>query len=111
MIIMRILNYLNKPEYVFNPGQIYRKLLVEFGRYSNEFETVFLPWGVSIKVRPNEVIGRAILTTGIYDLSVTEVIYLLLDLGETAVDVGANIGYMTRIKNSGYQSLQKSRFL
>jgi len=100
MIIMRILNYLNKPEYVFNPGQIYRKLLVEFRGYSNEFETVFLPWGVPIKIRPNEVIGHAILTTGIYDLSVTEVIYRLLDLGETAVDIGANIGYMTSLMAS-----------
>jgi FkbM family methyltransferase len=34
---------------------------------------------------------------GIYDLIVTEVLWRLIDRGETAVDVGVNIGYMTTI--------------
>ena len=35
--------------------------------------------------------------TGIYDLIVTEILWRLINKGEIAVDVGANIGYMTSL--------------
>ena len=60
-------------------------------------EEVELPWGLPLRVRPAEVIGRAIWTTGVYDLAVSEVLWRLSDPGETAVDAGANIGYMTSL--------------
>ena len=63
----------------------------------NVFELVTLPWGIKIKVRPRETIGRSIATMGVYDLSVTEVLWRLIDPREVAVDIGANIGYMTSI--------------
>ncbi|MDT5062885.1 MAG: hypothetical protein QOH63_3344 [Acidobacteriota bacterium] len=66
-------------------------------RGNNKYEIVALPWETEIKVRPNEVIGHSIVTMGVYDLCVTEVLWRLIDLGETAVDVGANIGYMTSV--------------
>ena len=45
-------------------------------------------------IRPNEAIGQAIWRTGVYDVVVTEAILRLAESGETAVDVGANIGVM-----------------
>jgi FkbM family methyltransferase len=41
--------------------------------------------------------GAAIDRTGIYDLGITEALFRLLQPGDTAVDVGANVGYMTSI--------------
>ena len=41
-----------------------------------------------------KMIGRSIRTTGLYDLAVSEVL-LTLNPGDTVVDGGANIGYMT----------------
>lgn len=94
---MKLLYYLNKPEYIFRPAQIVRRLIRINKRLKNEYEIALLPWDVKITIRPDEVLGNSILTTGIYDLSVTEVLYRLLERGETAIDVGANIGYMTSI--------------
>ena len=48
-------------------------------------------------MNPKETIGRAILRLGVYDLCVSESICRLLDPGESAIDVGANLGYMTSL--------------
>jgi FkbM family methyltransferase len=63
----------------------------------DDFEKVTLPWKVEINVRPSETIGRSIMTMGVYDLSVTEILWRLIEPCETAVDIGANIGYMTSV--------------
>ena len=85
---------MRKPEYLFHPGQAVHRLLRgrERGR---EFERVVLPWGTPLLIRPNEAIGQAIWRTGVYDVVVSEAILRLAESGETAVDVGANIGVMT----------------
>lgn len=44
---------------------------------------------------PRETIGRAIWTTGIYDLAVSETLFRLTRSGDLVVDAGANIGYMS----------------
>lgn len=85
-----------KPEYVFRPAQVIRRLSREW-RAPEETEEVRLPWGLSIRVHPHETIGSCIWRTGVHDLIVTEVLWRLLDEGEIAVDVGANIGYMTGV--------------
>jgi FkbM family methyltransferase len=94
---MNILDRLNRPEYIFRPTQIYKRLSRSKNKQTNQFENVSLPWDVDITIRPNEVIGRSIWIMGIYDLSVTEVLWRLIDLGESAVDVGANIGYLASL--------------
>jgi FkbM family methyltransferase len=71
-----------------------RRLRWEWSALSG-FEDVRLPWGISIRVRPNETIGSCIGRLGVYDLCLSECIWRLLDPRERAVDVGANIGYMT----------------
>jgi FkbM family methyltransferase len=57
--------------------------------------TVRLPWGAIIEVNPEEGIGRELLRQNIFDIAVSETAWRLLKPGDMAVDVGANIGYMT----------------
>jgi FkbM family methyltransferase len=71
-------------------------------------EVVFAPqpWGLTIRANPREGVGRHLWDLGIMDLPVSEIIWRLLDLGEVAWDVGANIGAITslmavRAGNSG----------
>lgn len=89
-------DYLRKPEYLFRPSQVGRRI-VRALRSTPATATVSLPWGTPITIRPGEVIGRAIWTTGVYDLAVTETLWRLIDRDETVVDAGANIGYMTSL--------------
>lgn len=91
---MNLLRSLRKPEYVFRPLQVIRRLSREMAE-AHKFEQVILPWGLPIRVRPAETIGSCIWRVGIYDLCVSECLWRLLDVGETALDVGANIGHMT----------------
>jgi FkbM family methyltransferase len=83
-----------KPEYLFRPGQILRRLLF---KPSNDSAPLPLPWNCTINACTAEVLGRSIATQGVYDLPVTEAIMRLTDAGDTAFDVGANIGYMTLV--------------
>ncbi len=85
-----------KPEFLLRPRNLLRRL-----RYRN---TAGLPERMEVQVlgrpfalNPNEVIGRHILHYGLFDLLVSETLWRLTDPGETALDVGANIGFMTRI--------------
>lgn len=94
---MKLIGYLNRPEYLFRPTQIYKRFFQPNLNQPQEFVEVPLPWGIKIKVRPDDDLGLALLKMGIYDLSVTEIIWRLIDPGETALDIGANIGYMTSI--------------
>jgi FkbM family methyltransferase len=91
---MKILRSFGKPEYLFRPLQVLRRLGREF-RHVPERASVALPWGLDIQVRPHETIGSCVWRTGIYDLCTSECLWRLLDPGETALDVGANIGHMT----------------
>lgn len=85
-----------KPEYMLRPRNIISRL-----RYWN---TARLPSSMTIlvrgkpfRLRPHEIIGRHILHFGLFDLLVSEALTRLAAPGELAVDVGANIGYMTRV--------------
>jgi len=96
LTMMNLLKPLTTPEYFFRPRQIlhrFRRVL----RPPADFETVVLPWGGPIRVRPAEVIGSNIWSYGIFDMLVTEAICRLLDSSELAVDIGANIGQMTNL--------------
>ena len=56
---------------------------------------VELPWGASVQVQLVENVGASIIYYGIFDKIVPEVIWRLLEPGETGVDIGANIGQNT----------------
>ena len=81
---------LSKPEYFWRPSQVLRRFSY---RPSNEIAPLTLPWHCTISACSAEVIGRSIATQGVYDLPLTEAIMRLTDAGDTALDLGANIGY------------------
>jgi len=83
-----------KPEYLFQPAQIFRRLARRRGAASVPV-TVRLPWGLTMEVQSQDTIGIAIWQLGIYDLALSEVLWRLLEPGEAAVDVGGNIGYVS----------------
>ena len=83
-----------RPEYLFQPRMVLKRFLRAI-KSPRETEIVQLPWGLPLKVRPDEVVGSVIWCYGLIDLVVAESIARLLDPGETALDVGANIGQMT----------------
>ena len=95
-----LLDRLNRPEYIFQPLQLYRRLFPHRHVNRKTLENVTLAWGAILQVSPNETIGSALLKMGLYDLGVTETLWRLIDRGEICVDIGANIGYTTSIMAS-----------
>jgi FkbM family methyltransferase len=97
--IFRRLSALIKPQYILRPRQAIRRIAIEMAstvpRPSSA--TIRLPWGLEVEVDPRENIGLALYTQGIYELNVTEALWRLAEPGETAVDAGANLGYMASL--------------
>ncbi|MCB0196580.1 MAG: FkbM family methyltransferase [Anaerolineae bacterium] len=96
---MKLVHYFNRPEYLFRPHQIYRKVFHSKTSYTHQFKKASLPWGSTINIflDRDDRVGRSIIAHGIYDLALTETVWRLSAPGETAVDVGANIGYVTSV--------------
>jgi FkbM family methyltransferase len=94
--VTRHLANLARPHYAFRPVQAIRRVVSDVQPTLNERRFV-LPWGAEITCNPRESVGQAILRRGIFDLLVCETLMRLTDVGETAVDVGANIGQMTSL--------------
>lgn len=101
--LIEALAKLSKPEYIFRPSQLIIRLLRTKSQ-RGDLEIVRLPWELDLCVRTNESIGAAVWHLGVFELVTSEAIWRLLGLGEHAVDVGANIGYMTGLmaKRTGH---------
>lgn len=84
-----------KPYYIFRPEQGLRRLRQALSQDTPGPRLADLPWGVAIRVDTRDVVGRSIWRFGLYDLTVSEILWRLLRPGDLAVDVGANIGAMT----------------
>ncbi|MBP0020425.1 MAG: FkbM family methyltransferase [Cyanobacteria bacterium SBLK] len=93
------MHYLNRPEYILQPLQIYRRLRRPPNQPIDEFRHINLPWGMPFRIRPNpdDKVEWSLWIMGVYDLALSESLWRLTELGETAIDIGANIGYMTGI--------------
>lgn len=99
MDVTRLKWHFNKPYYLFRPSQILRRLVSPFSPRLGPggMSRIRLPWGLPLLVHPQEQIGRCIVRRGLFDLTVSESAFRLTDPGDLAVDVGANIGYMTSL--------------
>ncbi len=82
-----------KPWFVYRPEQLWHRLTAVSATAT--FAPVRTAWGATLLARPSRDIGRSILTTGIFDLAVSEAIARLVPPGGTMIDAGANIGYMS----------------
>src|SRR5687767_7277141 len=88
------------PEYFLRPRQIllrWRRKLAGGLSHSVPGPIANLPWGLSLRLTTPELIQNAIWLKGVYDVVLTETIWRLLDDGDTAIDVGAHIGYMSSV--------------
>jgi FkbM family methyltransferase len=86
-----------KPCYVFAPRTLVRRIGMTLRRPQGPVASVRLPWGAVIEVNARETIGRELLHQKVFDIAVSETAWRLLKSGDVAVDVGANIGYLTTL--------------
>jgi FkbM family methyltransferase len=86
-----------KPQYIYRPSQLFRRLSATVLRRSTRLHIVRLPWGLRIRCSSLDGIGAALTKLGVFELHVSEAIWRLLDPEDIAVDAGANIGYMTSL--------------
>lgn len=86
-----------KPWFVYRPRQLARRVGQLLAAPPTGPAAVQLPWGATLTVNPGETVGRAVWTTGVYDIAVSEVLYRLVPFGGRAIDAGANVGYMTSL--------------
>ena len=84
-----------KPWYVWRPWQLARRAQVEWATAMDGYRTLRVAWGVSLLADPRMTIGRSIQTTAVHDPTVTEILARLIRDGDTVVDAGAHVGYMT----------------
>lgn len=89
-----------KPEYLYRPSQLVRRISAAFSSSADTHREVELSFGGVIRVWNHDVIGRALIHLGVYDLGVSEVLWRLTGSGEFVIDIGANIGYFTRLLGS-----------
>ena len=85
-----------RPEYIFRPAQILRRLAWGLGM-TKKAGSAMAPWGLTLRFDPGELHGRAMLTLGLSDLRVNEMIARIVRKGDIAVDIGANIGIMASL--------------
>lgn len=110
---MNLVDHLKKPEYLFRPSQVFVRIWRGL-KGNHRFETVRLPWGLEIKIQPDNIVGHAVWTVGVADPTVSEVLWRLIEPAETVVDVGANIGCLTglmaaRVGNGKVIAFEPSR--
>jgi FkbM family methyltransferase len=84
-----------KPWYVWRPDQLAKRLVRWPCSPAAGFRPLPTSWGGLIVADPSKPLGMSIHTTGVYDLSVSEVMLRLVRAGDLVVDAGANVGYMT----------------
>jgi FkbM family methyltransferase len=84
-----------KPWFVHRPSQVLRRALAAIAPPPAGFRPLMTAWGVAVTADPAKTNGRSILTTGVYDIAVSELLARLIRPGDTVVDAGANVGYMT----------------
>jgi FkbM family methyltransferase len=97
MLTARSLLRLATPPYLFQPLQVVKRLRLEYLWRSTREACIALPWGLPIKIDPQEALGHNIASQGLYELGVTETLWRLTECGDLAIDAGANIGYMASI--------------
>jgi FkbM family methyltransferase len=90
-----MLQRLWKPWFVYRPLQLWRRVRAALRRSRRGYQPLATSWGAEVWADPTKAIGRSIVTTGVYDLAVSEILARFVEPGDVAIDAGANVGYMT----------------
>jgi FkbM family methyltransferase len=94
---MSLLTPLGKPQYLFRPRSALRRLLFHLNILDLP-RVVRLPWAKNLEVNLADPVGYALASQGgLFDIVTTEVVWRLTEPGDTAFDVGANMGYFTSL--------------
>jgi FkbM family methyltransferase len=91
----RAYRFVNRPYYWCRPSQLAIRLRARPNPDGSP-SLVRTAWGSQLYCWPDPL-GLAVARTGIYDLAVAETLARLADAGETAVDAGANVGFMSNL--------------
>ena len=89
-----LIRLLNRPEYLLRPGNLFRRVALRY-LYRGKNVVVRLKNGCRIEVREGEFHGNQIINTRCHDAALSEFLWRLIRKGDTCVDVGANIGYVS----------------
>lgn len=84
-----------KPWFIWRPWQIAVRMVRAISRVPEGIRPLAVAWGADIMADPRQPLGASIRSTGVYDLAVSETLARLISPGDTVIDAGANIGYMT----------------
>lgn len=85
-----------QPYFLFNPPQFIKAIYYKFRGYPTNPFYMSLPWQHRIKSPgTNDFIGHRLFMHGIIATEACEVAFRLCEPGDTAIDVGANIGVVT----------------
>jgi FkbM family methyltransferase len=95
---LRAYRFVNRPYYWYRPSQIAIRLRAraQAGGVAGAPRLVRTAWGSHMYCWPDPL-GLAVERTGVYDLVVAETLARLTDPGETAVDAGANVGFVSNL--------------
>jgi FkbM family methyltransferase len=91
----RAYRFINRPYYLFRPSQLAIRMRAN-PNVDDAPSLLRTAWGSRIYCWPDPI-GQAIARTGVYDLIVAETLARLADPGETTVDAGANVGFMSNL--------------
>jgi FkbM family methyltransferase len=92
---LRAYRFVNRPYYWYRPSQLAIRLRARTSPDGTP-SLVRTAWGSRLYCWPDPI-GRAVARTGVYDLIVAETLARLADPGETVVDAGANVGFMSNL--------------
>jgi FkbM family methyltransferase len=84
-----------KPWFVYRPQQVLRRAHTIVRAPSPGYRRLRTSWGIDLFADPTSGIGQSILRHGVHDLTVSELLARLIGPGDSAIDAGAGVGYMT----------------
>jgi FkbM family methyltransferase len=93
--LLRAYRLVNRPYYWYRPSQLAIRARAKANADGSP-QLLRTAWGSYLYCWPDPL-GSAVARTGIYDLVVAETLARLADPGETAVDAGANVGFMSNL--------------